>query len=112
MRLVISILACLLAPFAVARDGRALGTAGSSGRAAVTEVVLSQSADLIVLSAGYNHGFRPGSVCLVTRESKPLATIVIAEASEQRAVALILSLENQQTIAAGDTVALRANPRI
>jgi hypothetical protein len=112
MRLAFSMLLCLVAPLLVAMDGRALGTAGSSGRAAVSEVVLSQSADLIVLSAGYNHGFRPGSVCLVTRESKPLATIVIAEATEQRAVALILSLENQQTIAAGDAVALRANPRI
>ena len=42
----------------------------------------------------------------------PDMAIVVADASEHRAVALILSLDGGARINPGDTVTLRANPRI
>ncbi len=113
MRVASSILAAFFVATTVCvAGGRVMGSAEAVGRAAVVEVVAGRSTDLVVLGSGYNQGFRPGTVCTVTRAGRALGSVVVAESTEQRAVALILSLDDQARIANGDVVSLRANPRI
>ena len=113
MRVVFSILASLCVATAVCvAGGRVMESAEAVGRAQVLEVIAGRSTDLVVLANGYNQGFRPGTVCTVTRAGRALGSVIVAESSEQRAVALILSLDEKARILAGDTVNLRANPRI
>ena len=59
-----------------------------------------------------DRGFRPGTVCNVSRDGRAFGALVIAEAGLHRSVALILSLDNSAGINAGDLVTPRANPRI
>lgn len=103
---------CLVTASVVAANDRVLGSAEAEGRAQVINVVAGRTSDLVVLAGGYNHGLRPGAVCTVTHAGRPLASIVIAETSAQRAVALILSLDDSAQISSGDIVTLRPNPRI
>jgi hypothetical protein len=112
MRFAFPMSVLLASAAAVCAGDRALGTAESNGQANVVEVVVGRSADLVVLAGGYGEGLRPGAVCTVTRAGQPFGSIVVADASEHRAVALILSLDGGARIASGDTVTLRANPRI
>lgn len=113
MRSAYSILAALFVATSVCvAAGRVVGSAEAVGRASVVQVVASSSTDLVVLASGYNQGFRPGNVCTVTRSGRALGSVVVAESTEQRAVALILSLDDNARIAAGDVVNLRANPRL
>lgn len=106
----------LLSVAALAVGAEALGPAEADGKGAVVQVLAGRDADLVVLAAGHDRGFRPGAVCTVSREGRPFGTVVIAEASRARAVALILSLDPAPAAVAriqpGDVVATRANPRI
>jgi hypothetical protein len=51
-------------------------------------------------------------VCAVSRDGAPVAKVIVAEASAERAVALVLTLAPSAEIRAGDTVEARANTRI
>ena len=112
MRNVLAISALLGAAPAVGAEARALGSAEADGRAPVVAVVSARSTDLVVLAAGHDRGFRPGTVCNVSRDGRAFGALVIAEAGLHRSVALILSLDNPAGIIAGDLVTPRANPRI
>lgn len=112
MRIAFSMSVLLATALAVCAGSRALGSAESNGQAQVIEVVVGRSADLVVLASGYDVGLRPGAVCTVARAGQAFGSIVVADSSEHRAVALILSLDGGTRILAGDTVTLRANPRI
>jgi len=96
----------------VAVNGRALGSAEAEGRAKVAQVIAGNNTDLVVVSGGYNCGLRPGAVCTVTREGRAFGSVIVAEATEQRAIALILSLDSSTQITSGDMITLRPNPRI
>ena len=48
----------------------------------------------------------------MSRDGRAFGAVVIAEAGLSRSVALIVSLDNQAGILAGDLVTPRANPRI
>lgn len=112
MRFALSMSVLLASAAAVCAGSRTLGSAESNGQANVVEVVVGRSADLVVLASGYDAGLRPGAVCTVSRAGQAFGSIVVADASERRAVALILSLDGGARINPGDTVTLRANPRI
>ena len=112
MRLALPLSVLLASAAAVCAGARTSGSAESNGRANVVEVVAGRSADLVVLAAGYGEGLRPGAVCTVSRAGQAFGSIVVADASERRAVALILSLDDGARIQPGDAVTLRANPRI
>ena len=96
----------------VAAEARMLGSAEAEGRAKVAQVIAGNNTDLVVVSGGYNCGLRPGAVCTVIREGRAFGSVIVAEATEQRAIALILSLESSTQIMSGDTITLRPNPRI
>lgn len=79
----------------------------SSNKASVAAVFAGNTADFVVIDAGYDCDFCTGARCRVDREDVPVAEIIIAEANNQRSVALITYLENNQTIKTGDTVKLK-----
>jgi hypothetical protein len=113
MRFTHSIFALIVAMVTtVVAEARILSSAEADGRAQVSEVITGHTTDLVVLAGGYNSGLRPGAVCTVTREGRALGSVIIAEANEQSAVALILSLDSSSSIKSGDTINLRPNPRI
>lgn len=113
MRFTGSIFAALVASvLTVAASGRVLGSAEAEGRAKVTQVIAGHNTDLVVVSGGYNCGLRPGAVCTVAHEGRAFGSVIVAEATEQRAVALILSLDSSTQITSGDIITLRPNPRI
>jgi len=104
--------ALLVAATAVGAEARTLGMAEADGKAPVVAVVSARSTDLVVLDGGHDRGFRPGTVCNVSRDGRAFGAIVIAEAGLHRSVALILSLDSSAQITSGDLVTPRANPRI
>ena len=112
MRNVLTMSALLVAATAVGSEARALGAAEADGKAPVVAVVSARATDLVVLDGGHDRGFRPGTVCNVSRDGRAFGAVVIAEAGLHRSVALILSLDNSAGIIAGDLVTLRANSRI
>ena len=112
MRTAFALLALSVAASACAAESRVLGSAEADGKAPVAAVLPGRSTDLVVLEGGYDRGFRPGSVCTVSRDGRAFGAVVIAEAARSRAVALILSLDPGAAISRGDLVSPRANPRI
>lgn len=112
MRTATALLALFVAASADAAGSRVLGSAEADGKAPVAAVLPGRATDLVVVEGGYDRGFRPGSVCTVSRDGKAFGSVVIADATRERAVALILSLDSGTGITAGDLVSPRANPRI
>ncbi len=112
MRNVLTMSALLVAATAVGAEARAPGAAEADGKAPVVAVVSARATDLVVLDGGHDRGFRPGTVCNVSRDGRAFGAVVIAEAGLRRSVALILSLDPSAAITAGDLVTLRANSRI
>jgi hypothetical protein len=112
VRNVLTMSALLVAATAAGAEVRALGAAEADGKAPVVAVVTARTTDLVVLDGGHDRGFRPGTVCNVSRDGRAFGALVIAEAGLHRSVALILSLDNSAGINAGDLVTPRANPRI
>ena len=104
--------ALLVTATAVGAEVRALGAAEADGKAPVVAVISARATDLVVLDGGHDRGFRPGTVCNVSRDGRAFGAVVIAEAGLRRSVALILSLDPSAAITAGDLVTLRANSRI
>ena len=112
MRSALALLVASLVSASAVAAGSSLGMAEADGKATVTTIQSARATDLVILSAGYDHGFRPGAVCTVSHDGKPFGSVVIAEANRSRAVALILNLDPQSQISPGDLVSPRANPRI
>lgn len=112
MRHALALSALLVATSVVGAETRALGAAEADGAAPVISVISARSTDLVILGGGHDRGFRPGTVCNVSRNGRAFGALIIAESGTHRAVALILSLEGAAAITAGDLVTLRANPRI
>ncbi len=112
MRFAFTCFASLAATCLGAAESSSLGMAEADGKALVVAIQTSRATDLVILSGGYDRGFRPGAVCTVSHDGKPFGSVVIAEANRTRAVALILNLDAQSLIRPGDLVTPRANPRI
>ncbi len=80
----------------------------SESIAAKVDCVITGSAiDLVLVDAGYDSDFCTGARCVIERADVPVAEIILAEATRDRAVGLILELKNKQTILTGDTVKLK-----
>lgn len=79
----------------------------TSNSASVAAVLAGDSVDLVIVDAGYDRDFCTGACCRVERNEELVAEIIIAEADDTKAVALITNLENNQTIKTGDTVNLK-----
>lgn len=76
----------------------------------VGEVVRVQAgarADLVILNAGYAAGVRPGMQLHLSRQGKAIASLVVAEATQDSAAALILDLSPNETVKAGDSAKVK-----
>ncbi|MBR6798421.1 MAG: hypothetical protein IKM45_07050 [Opitutales bacterium] len=78
-----------------------------TNEASVVSVFAGRSVDVVLVDAGYDSDFCTGARCRVNRGAESVAEVIIVSAEQNRAVALITSLENNQTIQTGDTVKLK-----
>lgn len=75
--------------------------------AAVVAVQPTRVADLILLDAGFERGFRQGMVCRLTRGSSEIAEVILVDLRPSCSAALIVSLAAKQTIRAGDVARIK-----
>jgi hypothetical protein len=73
----------------------------------VVAIQPARTADLILLSHGFDDGLRQGMVCRVTRGCADIAEILLVELRPTCSAALILSLAPGQLIHAGDLAAIK-----
>ncbi len=85
--------------FAPVTDGRGAGE--------VLRVRTGTHADLVILNAGYAAGVRPGMNLILSRQGKAIASLVVAEATQDSAAALILDLTPDETVKAGDSAKVK-----
>lgn len=79
----------------------------SPNAASVSDVVASQSADVVVLAGGLEQGLRRGMVCTVSRGLNPVGKIIIIESRSNHSAGLILDLVEDVTIQAGDIARIK-----
>ena len=88
------------------------GAGRSVGVARITQIASLPSADLVVLDAGFEAGFRQGMVCTVTRGGENLGELLLVDLRPRAASALILDLASGQGLQSGDFVAVKTvSPR-
>lgn len=79
-----------------------------SAKTTIFGVASVPEADVVLLEAGLNQGFRVGATCEVFNGETLIAEIVLVEVRMDRAAGLITALTANQTIQSGDTVRLAA----
>lgn len=77
------------------------------GPAQVVGVHPTRVADLILLDAGFDAGFRPGMVCRVVRSGLEVAEVLLVELRPSYSAALIVSLAPRQAIRVGDSARIK-----
>lgn len=80
---------------------------GQAAAISVDSIVSTRAADLVLLQAGHDNGLRQGMTLRVTRAGKNIGEILLVDLRRQAAAALILGLEDGQTIQPGDTLAIK-----
>lgn len=75
--------------------------------AQVGEVISGATTDLVRLNSGYRQNLRPGIICTIEKNNRTAATLIIAAATTDAAIALILDLQPEQSITAGDTARIK-----
>lgn len=73
----------------------------SPSPATISEIVTGAHTDLVVLDGGYDIGLRNGMVLQVALDAQASARLLVAEASAESAVALILELPEGHTLSSG-----------
>lgn len=96
--------AVLAVAFAPALRATVLRDASSVEDARVIAVKSVPSADLVLIGAGFDAGFRQGMVCSVSRGSAKVAEILLVGLRPHAGAALILDLASGQSIRPGDLV--------
>jgi len=79
-----------------------------TGRALVRAVAETQAADLVLLNSGLDSGLRAGMQCAIVRDKRLIASIILIKSQPDRAAALIVELEEGQSIQPGDLATLQA----
>ncbi|MGF1451573.1 MAG: hypothetical protein ACFB21_05805 [Opitutales bacterium] len=79
-----------------------------SAETTVFGVASTEIADVVLLEAGLDQGFRSGALCQVFNGPDAIAEIILVEVRTDRAAGLITALTANQTIESGDTVRLKA----
>ena len=104
MKALISLLslACAVASYgAVELPAWAKAASASQTPAIVSEIVAGEHTDLVVLNGGYDIGLRNGMVLQVALSSEASARLLVAGASAESAVALILELPEGHSLSSG-----------
>jgi hypothetical protein len=77
-------------------------------RARVSKVVTGDTTDIVLLEGGYRQGISPGMVLHIEQEpGRPVAALVVADATVDYAAALILEVAPSATIKAGDSAKIK-----
>jgi hypothetical protein len=87
-------------------------TGFNSVRASEAEVVAVQpagSADLVLLSQGYDFGLRQGMVCRLVRRNSEIAEVLLVEMRPSCSAALILNVAARQSIRPGDVATIKVS---
>ncbi|HEY0967772.1 MAG TPA: hypothetical protein VGD88_10320 [Opitutaceae bacterium] len=74
---------------------------------AVVAIEPTRTADLVLLSSGFNAGLRQGMVCRVARGSSEIGEILLVDLRPSCSAALILGVAPRQTIRPGDIVTVK-----
>ena len=74
----------------------------SPNAAAVSTVVPTLAADVVLLGGGLQQGLRLGMICRVSRGVQAVGELIIIESTSDRAAGLILELVDDFSIQAGD----------
>jgi hypothetical protein len=75
--------------------------------ARITLLAATPAADLVLIDAGHEAGFRQGMVCVATREGKKIGELLLVDLRPRAASALILDLNSDRGLQPGDTVAVK-----
>lgn len=73
----------------------------------VDSIQPTRSADLVLLSSGFDAGLRQGMVCRLTRGGAAIGEVLLVELRPSCASALIVSLAPGQSIRAGDVASVK-----
>lgn len=65
------------------------------------------SADLVLIEAGLREGFRQGMSCIVSREGRYVADLVLVESRQFTSSALIVGMTPGQRVSRGDVVVIK-----
>ncbi|TAG28818.1 MAG: hypothetical protein EAZ36_05370 [Verrucomicrobia bacterium] len=79
----------------------------SVGEARIVRIAPLPQADLIVLNAGFDAGFRQGMVCSVARSGEKVGELILVDLSSRQSTALILDLTSREGLQPGDAVAVK-----
>lgn len=67
----------------------------------------AESADLVLVGAGLGSGLRQGMTCLVTREGRRVAELLVVEARQSVSSALIVGMAPGEVVRRGDAVGIK-----
>lgn len=79
----------------------------AAGVGEVVRVETGAQTDLVIINAGYARNVRPGMQLSLSRQGNAIASLVVAEATQESAAALILDLTPNQTVKAGDSAKVK-----
>lgn len=65
------------------------------------------SADLVLVGAGLGSGLRQGMTCLVSREGRRVAQLLLVEARQSVSSALIVGMAPGESVRRGDAVSIK-----
>ena len=79
----------------------------SPNAATVAMVTPMLAADVVILDGGLEQGIRIGMVCRVTRGLQSVGELIIIESRSYQSAGLILELDKDSTIQAGDIARIK-----
>jgi hypothetical protein len=79
----------------------------SVASARVTRLAATPAADLVLIDAGHEAGFRQGMVCVATRGGEKIGELLLVDLRPRAASALILDLNTGRGLQPGDRVAVK-----
>ena len=101
------LLSLVVAFVGVASLQAAVSVGRSIDTAKISQVVALPAADLVVIDAGFEAGFRQGMVCSVTRAGEIVGELLLVDLRARTASALIFDLVSGVVLQPGDQVAVK-----
>ncbi len=98
-------IAVALCGAAAARATVSVGSSVDSAR--INRVKTTPAADLVLIDAGHEAGFRQGMVCVASRDGESLGELLLVDLRPRAASALILDLKSGAALRTGDRVAVK-----
>jgi hypothetical protein len=80
---------------------------GDIGPTEVREIRSTEVTDLVLVAAGYQHGYRPGMVCRVIRDGENVAEILLVEVRDRVSAGIIVGILSEKIIEPGDAVRVK-----